>query len=89
MDFYMMGMDKEEREVREKRLVRGPLRPGLPELQHQLREPRRRLQPGRHPARLGGLRQRRLGWNNPTAWLWHAVGPNGDIVTFAEHYQAR
>lgn len=28
------------------------------------------------------------GWNNPTAWLWHAVSPNGDIVTFAEHYAA-
>ena len=27
-----------------------------------------------------------FGWNNPTAWLWHAVSPQGDIVTFAEHY---
>lgn len=27
-----------------------------------------------------------FGWNNPTAWLWHAVSPEGDIVTFAEHY---
>lgn len=30
-----------------------------------------------------------FGWNNPTAWLWHAVSPDGDIVTFAEHYQSR
>lgn len=30
-----------------------------------------------------------FGWNNPTAWLWHAVSPTGDIVTFAEHYQSR
>lgn len=29
-----------------------------------------------------------VGLHNPTAWLWHAVGPHGDIVTFAEHYQA-
>jgi hypothetical protein len=26
------------------------------------------------------------GWNNPTAILWHAVAPNGDIYTFSEHY---
>lgn len=28
------------------------------------------------------------GWNNPTAWLWHAVAPEGDgrVITFAEHY---
>lgn len=28
-----------------------------------------------------------FGFNNPTAWLWHAVGPKGQIITFAEHYQ--
>lgn len=22
----------------------------------------------------------------PTAWLWHAVGPGGQVLTFAEHY---
>lgn len=26
------------------------------------------------------------GWNNPTAWLWHAVNYEGRIVTFFEHY---
>jgi len=26
------------------------------------------------------------GLNNPTAWLWHAVAPDGTIVTFDEHY---
>lgn len=26
------------------------------------------------------------GWNNPTATLWHAVAPNGDVITFAEQY---
>lgn len=26
------------------------------------------------------------GFNNPTAWLWHAVAPDGRIYTFAEHY---
>lgn len=28
------------------------------------------------------------GYNNPTAILWHAVSPDGDIITFAEHYQS-
>lgn len=26
------------------------------------------------------------GLNAPTAWLWHAVGPAGQVLTFAEHY---
>lgn len=28
------------------------------------------------------------GWNNPTAWLWHAVSPKGLVITFAEHYKS-
>lgn len=28
------------------------------------------------------------GWNNPTATLWHAVAPNGDVFTFSEHYKS-
>lgn len=28
------------------------------------------------------------GWNNPTAWLWHAVSPQGDVITFWEHYKS-
>jgi phage terminase large subunit-like protein len=27
------------------------------------------------------------GWRDPTAILWHAVAPDGTIVTFSEHYQ--
>jgi len=27
------------------------------------------------------------GFNNPTAWLWHAVDPDGNAITFAEHYE--
>jgi phage terminase large subunit-like protein len=26
------------------------------------------------------------GYNNPTAWLWHAVSPDGEVVTYSEHY---
>ncbi len=27
------------------------------------------------------------GYNNPTAWLWHAVAPSGAVITFDEIYQ--
>lgn len=28
------------------------------------------------------------GYNAPTAALWHAVSPDGDVITFSEHYEA-
>ena len=28
------------------------------------------------------------GYNNPTAWLWHAVSPEGEVITFKEHYKS-
>lgn len=28
------------------------------------------------------------GYNNPTAWLYHAIAPDGTIVTFFEHYRS-
>lgn len=28
------------------------------------------------------------GFNNPTAWLWHYVSPDGVVVTFDEHYES-
>lgn len=28
------------------------------------------------------------GFNNPTAWLWHGVDGDGNVVTFAEHYES-
>lgn len=28
------------------------------------------------------------GYNNPTAWLWHGVDPDGNVITFAEHYES-
>ena len=30
-----------------------------------------------------------FGFSNPTAWLWHAVSPNGDVYTFGEHYKSQ
>jgi phage terminase large subunit len=29
------------------------------------------------------------GFNNPTAALWHAVSPQGKVVTFKEHYRSK
>lgn len=28
------------------------------------------------------------GYNNPTAVLWHAINPDGMVITFAEHYRS-
>lgn len=28
------------------------------------------------------------GYNNPTSWHWHGVDPDGNVVTFAEHYES-
>lgn len=28
------------------------------------------------------------GYNNPTAWLWHAVSPDDRVITFHEHYES-
>lgn len=28
------------------------------------------------------------GYNNPTAWLWHAVLPDSTVITFDEHYKS-
>lgn len=28
------------------------------------------------------------GFNNPTAWMFHAVSPDGTVVTFDEHYKS-
>ena len=28
------------------------------------------------------------GFNNPTAWLWHAVHRNGTVITYKEHYKS-
>lgn len=28
------------------------------------------------------------GYANPAAWLWHAVGPDGEVVTYKEHYKS-
>jgi phage terminase large subunit-like protein len=86
MNFYMMGMDKEEREVREKGSFVA--RSGLvfPSFAQEIEK---YVKPQFLPPKdWEWYMSIDHGWNNPTAILWHAVAPNGDIVTFAESYKS-
>lgn len=87
MNFYMMGMDKEEREIREKGSFVA--RSGLvfPTFNSDFERHVVDFGPSDVPRNWVVYASVDHGLNNPTAWLWHAVSPNGDIVTFAEHYQ--
>jgi hypothetical protein len=82
--FYMMGMDKEEREMREHGAFVA--RSGLvfPNFKLQTHV----IEPFIPPKSWDWYSSADFGINNPTAWLWHAVSPEGEIVTFAEHYQS-
>lgn len=86
MDFYMMGMDKEEREVREKGSFvarSGLVFPTFAQSSELYIRPQ--YLP---PKDWEWYMSIDHGWNNPTAILWHAVAPNGEIVTFAESYKS-
>jgi phage terminase large subunit-like protein len=85
-DFYMMGMSREERMIREEGSFvakTGLVFPNFSIDTHVLEEP---IMP---PKSWAWYTSTDHGWNNPTAWLWHAVAPNGRILTFAEHYESR
>lgn len=86
MDFYMMGMNKEEREIREKGSFvarSGLVFPNFGQENEKYVVPQ--FLP---PKNWEWYMSIDHGWNNPTAILWHAVAPTGEIVTFAEHYAA-
>jgi len=87
MNFYMMGMDKEERDIREKGSFVA--RSGLvfPTFNSDFERHVVDFSPSDVPKHWAIYASVDHGLNNPTAWLWHAVSPQGDIVTFAEHYQ--
>lgn len=83
-DFYMMGMDKEERDMRQNGTFvarSGLVFPNWSKETHV-------VAPQMPPKDWEWYSSVDHGWNNPTAWLWHAVSPRGDIITFAEHYQS-
>lgn len=51
------------------------------------------IKPGLPPAHWSITASVDHGYNNPTAWYWHAVSPNDEsgnciVVTFMEHYRA-
>lgn len=86
MDFYMMGMSKEERDIRETGAFVAKSGLVFPTFSQQ---PEKYVVPQYLPPReWEWYMSIDHGWNNPTAILWHAVAPNGEIVTFAESYKA-
>lgn len=84
MNFYTIGMNKEEREIREKGEFIA--RSGLVFPNFNLNIDKYVVSPFIPPKHWEWYMSIDHGWNNPTAILWHAVAPQGDIVTFAEHY---
>ena len=50
--------------------------------------PRHVIKPGMPPRYWSFYNSIDPGFNNPTAILWHAVSPEGEVVTFFEHYKA-
>lgn len=87
---YSVGMDEEERAMRfEGQFV---ARSGLifPEFHPDMHcvELERYFPFGKIPKDWRIYSSTDHGLNNPTAWLWHAVSPQGDVVTFAEHYKS-
>lgn len=86
MDFYMAGMDKEEREVREHGT--WVARSGLI-FPHINQDSSRFVVPPFVPPRgWEWYSSVDFGRRHPTAWLWHAVGPQGQIITFSELYMS-
>jgi hypothetical protein len=80
---YYVGMDENERAIRELGEFSprsGRVFPNWNEHTHVLEE---HIEPSRLWRWYTSVD---FGWANPTAWLWHAVSPDGRIYTFAEHY---
>ena len=82
---YYVAMDENERKIREEGAFMaraGRIFPAWNVHDHVLPEP---FLPGENWRIYTSTD---FGWSNPTAWLWHAVHPDGRIVTFAEHYRS-
>jgi phage terminase large subunit-like protein len=87
-DFYMMGMSKEERSIREEGAFvarSGLVFPSVSQHPEKFILPADQID-------MEVLKTWRWywsvdhGWNNPTAIYWHAVSRHGNIITFAEQY---
>lgn len=87
MNFYMMGMSKEERDIRESGTFVAKSGLVFPSFNH---DNEKFVVPQYLPPKeWEWYMSIDHGWNNPTAILWHAVAPNGEIVTFAESYKSQ
>lgn len=87
---YSIGMDKEEQKMRfEGEFVSrsGLVFPNFSMDKHVV-NPYDYFFDGRPPLDWRWYSSVDHGLNNPTAWLWHGVSPQGDIITFAEHYKS-
>lgn len=85
-DFYMQAMDTEERDMREHGSFvarSGLIFPNFSTETHIMDADQFDMKLIRNWDWYSSVD---VGLHNPTAWLWHAVGPGGQIVTFAEHY---
>lgn len=84
---YYIGMDEAERAIREDGAFMaksGLVFPNFKKPVHVLDSPL----PYHEFRSWAWYASADFGWNNPTAWLWHAVAPDGRIYTFAEHYKS-
>lgn len=83
---YYVGMDEEERKIREEGSFiprSGRVFPNWNIHDHVLAE---------HMPIPRGWKlysSADFGFNNPTAWYWHAVSPDGSVYTFGEHYASQ
>lgn len=85
---YTIAMDDAERMIREEGAFTaksGFVFPNFRKKTHVLEEPL----PLRDFRNWAWYSSVDFGWNNPTAWLWHAVAPDGRIYTFAESYGSK
>lgn len=88
LDFYFVGSTKEDREIREE--GKFVARQGFVFPQFGM-EPQKFVLPQHYipPRDWDWYSSVDFGYNNATAWLWHAVSPKGHIYTFAEHYASK
>lgn len=87
---YSIGMDKEEQKMRfEGEFVSrsGLVFPNF-KIDTHVVNPFDYFYNGRPPEDWRWYTSVDHGLNNPTAWLWHGVSPQGDIITFSEHYRS-
>jgi len=86
-DRFMIGMSTEERQVREE--GKFVARSGLIFPQFAMNLDKFVAEEAFIPSKKWDwYTSTDFGYHNPTAWYWHAVGPQGQIITFAEHYQS-